>query len=433
MSQLVSILKKITFTITTFLFLVVIFIVFFSLSDPANQPEEEVYCIDINNNTALKYGGCYDAFSQTIFFEIHNTNFVATQTKIQLGFFDYLQQLYTFDIPSFNESSYQKIPSGINPLSAEIYLESTLDVYCDKPKIIQIDYCTADFSDSQNISLELISKTNIDEFEFVGDSQNDRIQEDLIDVERIWRSICNSDWECDSWGSCINDIQKRECKDKNLCGIPIGRPPTVKYCNLDCVENWQCEWSSCNNGYTTAKCVDTNSCGTQINKPTKLPCNQRCTPDIECQGWGACEADYDFLTLTEGNFILSGKQKRECIDKNSCIASTFDLQDCSLTIDIYTKDLIKCGKAYISVYNSLDNRFIANIEKSKSKDIVNIDLSSEKSLTYCDFCFNGILDGDEDQIDCGGSCQSCELLRVDKEFSKSFTQRVLERIRNFLS
>ena len=41
----------------------------------------------------------------------------------------------------------------------------------------------------------------------------------------------NYDWNCSAWSECINDIQIRECNERNNCGGLYGRPETEQICN----------------------------------------------------------------------------------------------------------------------------------------------------------------------------------------------------------
>jgi len=202
-----------------------------------------------------------------------------------------------------------------------------------------------------------------------------------------------------------------ECKDVKDCFIPTEVPESVKYCDGTCVENWECEWSDCKGGFTTPDCKDLNSCGTSYDIPQKLECGseRECAPDIKCSEWSACEVDYNFGDLVKGEIsTLTGSKSRFCVDKSGCTDSNQEVKECSVGIDIYTKRFSKCGQDFIGVYNRLDNELIARIsEGTEDKPYLNINLDDKKS-PYCDYCFDGRLTGDEEGIDCGGSCESCD-------------------------
>ena len=235
---------------------------------------------------------------------------------------------------------------------------------------------------------------------------------DLIEKEAIWDNKCSSNWQCGVWEECSDGIQRRTCEDSKNCYVPTKKPETVKYCNGNCVENWECSWSKCSGGFTTPDCVDINSCGTNYKLPQKLSCgdnNMQCTPDIACSAWSECEVDYNFIDLVGSSISdLTGSKSRICSDSNKCSAPQTEMKDCSVEIDVYTRRFDKCGKEYIGVYNRLDNEMIARIDAGTKDDPhLNLYLDNQADSEYCDYCFNGVLDIDETGIDCGGSCMEC--------------------------
>jgi len=437
--NLYGFIKYATFGIMVFLVLLLVYVIFFTGKDEPvvilNTRTPETNCININDVTAVEYSACYDAFSKGIYFEIKNYNLIDAKTKIRLVFFDYSQHSYELDLPEYNESSFIQIPASRNPLSMEIYLTDNNKKYCNFPLDLPVKYCSADLATEQNknTELSLISTTQLSNFTPIISGPADKIPVDLVDPEAIWESVCESDWNCGSWQVCEDGVQKRDCRDVKNCAIPTGIPQRVRSCNATCQEDWRCEWSECQNGFSTPSCQDINRCGTTRNKPQKIPCQKTCTPSITCGEWSGCEADYNFLTLKGGNVSLSGKQVRLCTDRKNCVPDATEERSCSLVIDITTKSFIKCGKEYIGIYNSLDNTLLANIEKDTSPDQVNIDLSGERSKFYCDYCFDGVLNGDEEQIDCGGSCAPCSERKVDVRYSQNFFEKILDAFLNFLS
>jgi hypothetical protein len=80
-----------------------------------------------------------------------------------------------------------------------------------------------------------------------------------------------------------------------------------------------------------------------------------------------------------------------------------------LNIDVYTKTFTKCGSEFVGVYNRLNNELIARIEEGgEDKPYLNVNLDEGKGDSpYCDYCFDGVLNGDESGVDCGGSCEAC--------------------------
>ena len=227
----------------------------------------------------------------------------------------------------------------------------------------------------------------------------------------------------------MDGVQKRVCEDTKGCAVPTDIPDSTKYCDGRCVEDWECEWSGCSGGFTTPKCEDKNRCGTLFEKPGKLECYsaESCTPNIECGAWSSCEIDYGFGDVT-GKAIgnLDGRKSRVCRDTNSCAEPVKEFAECALDVDIYTRRFSKCGENFIGIYNKLDGSLVARLEEGTVSDPhLDIYLDAKES-EYCDYCFDGILDGDESGVDCGGSCMSCSEKYVVVEYEREgFWSRIV--------
>jgi hypothetical protein len=93
---------------------------------------------------------------------------------------------------------------------------------------------------------------------------------------------------------------------------------------------------------------------------------------------------------------------------NDCGIDVFEVKSCSVGINVYTKRVDKCGSSYIGVYDRLDNELIASFEEGgKDNPFLNINLDTELDSPYCSYCSDGVKSGDEEGVDCGGSCRSC--------------------------
>lgn len=76
----------------------------------------------------------------------------------------------------------------------------------------------------------------------------------------ILKKICTPDWQCTSWGKCINGGQWRNCTDFNKCGVATGMPHESQPC-ATCVPSWMCTmWSECINNQQTRSCTDIHNC-----------------------------------------------------------------------------------------------------------------------------------------------------------------------------
>jgi len=87
-------------------------------------------------------------------------------------------------------------------------------------------------------------------------------------------TLCEENWTCTEWSSCVNETQTRTCTDANNCGTTVNKSAVSQTCTVPCEENWSCtDWSTCVNKSQTRTCTDLNNCGTLINKPDET---QKC-------------------------------------------------------------------------------------------------------------------------------------------------------------
>jgi len=408
------------------LVLILVWIVWnFSFSDTVG-PEEE--CIEVNKVASFIYDVCYDAYSKNLFIEVERRFDSYRVNALKVSFFDFIDKSYALtDVPGTEETRAYKISAEKNPKNIYVRLDVVKDFsapICDEPRSLFVRYCpVASQQEGVNVSLSPLAGVDVEDFIEIGKSSrqdSDIMGLSLVDKERIWKSQCESSWRCGSWESCEDGIQKRECNDTKGCFIPTDVPETTGYCDGTCVEKWECEWSDCKNGFTVPKCKDLNNCGTSYNVPQKLSCGgaKECVPNFQCDDWSTCEVDYDFIDLVEGEISsLTGSKSRYCVDKNGCAEPEQEVIECSVGVDIYTKRFSKCGQDFVGVYNKLNNELIARIsEGDKDKPFLNINLDDNRDEIYCDYCFDGRLSGDEEGVDCGGSCEAC----IDKYKSIEF-------------
>jgi hypothetical protein len=96
--------------------------------------------------------------------------------------------------------------------------------------------------------------------------------------EFIPTSNCTTNWNCSSWGNCINGTQTKTCIDQNSCNTTLNRPNLTQSCVITptCTTNWNCtQWqpSDCPKNETqTRTCSDTNHCNSSIKTETNS-CN----------------------------------------------------------------------------------------------------------------------------------------------------------------
>ncbi|MGC9309790.1 MAG: right-handed parallel beta-helix repeat-containing protein, partial [Candidatus Nanoarchaeia archaeon] len=234
---------------------------------------------------------------------------------------------------------------------------------------------------------------------------------------------CEPEWDCTEWTDCVNGKQTRTCRDRNYCSN-VDKPDEERSCEI-CEPNWQCNWSACQDGKTYPTCIDVNNCNTTLDKPTAENCSvsggggggEGCQPDVVCSNWTSCQVSYTFESLRDGK--LTGQQTRVCRDKQGCVRTKEETRSCSVDIDVQVQEDEWCGEDVIEIYS---DKLIARIkDKRDLKGGVDINLIAGNQ-TYCDYCYNGILDGDEEGIDCGGSCQICR----DESYRISWYDRLME-------
>jgi len=123
--------------------------------------------------------------------------------------------------------------------------------------------------------------------------------------------VCNSNWQCESWGGCINGQKTRSCIDYNYCNSNNYSKIETQTCSFSplesiCYPNWQTGvWSVCANYQQTRTVTDLNYCGTLTNKPLEI--QSCCSSNWICRDWSAC---------------ISDQQLRSCYDANRCSIAT---------------------------------------------------------------------------------------------------------------
>ncbi|HJX50873.1 MAG TPA: hypothetical protein VJ438_05430, partial [Candidatus Nanoarchaeia archaeon] len=203
------------------------------------------------------------------------------------------------------------------------------------------------------------------------------------------------------------------------CGTENNKPEEQRSC--DCTENWECSWSIClvhDSESYAYDCIDLNNCGTEDNIPTTRDCAEKsygCDVNWNCTDWGECESYYTLKDLLE-NREITGIQRRECIDTFGCADRVIEKRICNLGIDIKANKTEWCSEIYIEVYDKSTNKLVSRVKESEETSITGfnlerIDISfllTSEFTGYCDYCYNGEKDYDEEGIDCGGpNCQEC--------------------------
>ena len=422
--------KKWLVTLNIFVLIVVSFILVFVIWRFSINPEvaESTECLDVNNVASFVYDLCYDAYSKNIFLSVRRGSDNYRLNSFEFSFFDFSQQEYEMtDIPEINEVKAYKIPAEKNPQNFYVRMNVVKDFstpICEDPRNLFVKYCPVGSEDIE-VSISPLMGVELEDFVEIVDQRrqdSDVFALNLVDKEAIWESKCKSKWKCSTWGTCENGIQKRTCEDLENCLVPTDMPDEVKYCDGTCEERWECTWSDCRNGFAVPTCKDLNRCGTSYTIPQKLNCDKKggCVPDVTCSEWSYCEVSYNFVDLVQGSISeIEGTKFRTCQDSNNCMQTKMESQTCSVGVDVYTRRFTKCGIEFIGIYNKLSNELISRIDRgTEENQVFNIYLSDGSESDYCDYCFDGVKDGDEEGVDCGGSCEECSEVYKETMFRK---------------
>lgn len=409
-------------------FLIILIVIYSSISFDDEGFKDN--CYNVNALVNLNYDVCYDRFSKILFLEIHRGTDDYNIDGISLSFFDGIERNYILESPVNGESIYRRIKSDKNPLSISL-LPSVSGVFsCGDYDEILVGFCPINVSFlGANSSLNLISEAKVYEYREVvntgGSFFNGEFDFSSYNLK------CKSDWQCGKWQECIDGFSKRDCVDKNNCIVSTSFPEKVKLCSDSCVPDWQCTWSECYGGKSSPNCFDKNSCGVDDGRPEEINCKESCTPEIICENWSECKLDYNFIDFSQGDYKYSGISSKMCIDKNNCVNPKYYTHDCSVSVDIYSKEVERCGKNYTGIYNKLTNELVAILDKGNEKDpYLNVDLSGRRDFIYCDYCYDGVRNFDEEGIDCGGSCVSCKQKTVYEKYDLTYLDRLIYWVYN---
>jgi hypothetical protein len=209
----------------------------------------------------------------------------------------------------------------------------------------------------------------------VNDSKNIKMNEWHFNI--INGSTCFDTWKCGNWSNCVEGKHYRDCiKTNPQCPLNSNKPST--------------EW------------IDPNCAVTTV-----------CSPNWSCGDWERCSINYKKDIIKKGAIAdaISTKQERMCYDTTYCIGSIgIEVRDCNESVPVTARQVDWCFDNYIEIYNADNGLLISRVRKSSldnpSLDI-ELSLGDLSRMKYCWYCFNGIKDYDEEDVDCGGSCEDC--------------------------
>lgn len=186
----------------------------------------------------------------------------------------------------------------------------------------------------------------------------------------------------------------------------------------ECVPDWECRYTPCDeSGYKyviAGTCEDVNECGTDEGKPDREECD--CIPEYECEDWEECKVDYDIHNIFHYEPLIKGTEYRTCVETTNCELEEDEIierRECSLVLPIRLARAEWCFEQYIEIYDASTDELVSRIKESSVQGISKLDIAFTitEFKGYCSYCFDGVKNFDEEEVDCGGpGCPAC----VDK-------------------
>lgn len=238
---------------------------------------------------------------------------------------------------------------------------------------------------------------------------------------------CAEGWVCGDWSSCIDGFQRRACIN-TICELD-DVIETRACVPEECDEDWTCEWTTCSaeDVYSYPyNCIDSNNCGATIEKPNRVLCGShpeeiyydeygnRCNPNWNCTSWGECEARYSIADVIFDFTEVIGVQERICYDLKDCATiNKTEEMPCDYGVPVIASETEWCSETYVELTEKDSGDVVARMKKEEifqESDLSRLDISfvTTQFAGYCDYCFDGVKNYDEEDVDCGGpSCPEC--------------------------
>ncbi len=128
-----------------------------------------------------------------------------------------------------------------------------------------------------------------------------------------------------------------------------------------------------------------------------------CIPDWQCQDWFPC--------------LPSGEQWRRCYDKAACAADRYLKRQCT-----YVGPPPACEENWLC--SEWGNCFLNGTQYRTCQDLNGCGTevllpSTEQACVYIPTCNDGVQNGNETGVDCGGSCAACPLVQRPAPITES--------------
>ncbi len=243
------------------------------------------------------------------------------------------------------------------------------------------------------------------DWEECAEGQQSRSCTSNCDTTRTETRDCCTDvtWTCGDWTNCVSNMQSRECTSN--CNNPRTEERAC-----ECIPDWQCtEFSVCSFGKMTRSCTDVNNCGTEFGKPAESrDCRGGdCRPYYLCGNWSGCGYGNVLNDVITGKISYTGYRERTCIDYNNCADSYIEYENCTSGVEIETAKADICDEDTLTLIEKVTKTPITTINLDTWRaDRLDVAFTQER-VKYCPSCYDGIQDGSEEGIDCGGECRAC--------------------------
>jgi len=182
----------------------------------------------------------------------------------------------------------------------------------------------------------------------------------------------------------------------------------------ECFPQYECgEWGECNQYEIQKRICSDVRCGSTDITERKFCDGRNCEPEFKCTKWSSCNYVEKVTNVFKDEISFQGYQERVCYDTTGCMNEDIERISCGLSVPIKTKEVEWCGEDYIEIFDSETDKLVSRIKSKKiseSSDLKRVDISFPLTgfSGFCDYCFDGIKNYDETEIDCGGNfCKEC--------------------------
>jgi hypothetical protein len=207
---------------------------------------------------------------------------------------------------------------------------------------------------------------------------------------------------CEEWTNCTDNLRTRECISE--CDTNFNET------GICCSPEWSCtNFGDCENGTQMRTCTDLHNCSTDEGKPDEWRgCVDSCHPRWVCEPWSECTYVDKVGDVITGDINYMGLQQRLCVDHNGCRDNMTEYKNCTSDVELEFVRGFVCDEDTLKAINKKTGLPVTLIDieawKSNMLDVAFI----QASVQYCASCYNGIKDGNEQGIDCGGDgCRLC--------------------------